>query len=64
MVDQSFFEHPWERRGIVVPGLPILPRGIADGQYIDLLILFDASLLPIEHTKHMNTRIQYKDVEL
>lgn len=27
MGDQFFFEHPWERRGIVMPGLPILPHG-------------------------------------
>ncbi len=25
---QGFIEHPWERRGIVAPGLPILPKGI------------------------------------
>ena len=24
----SFFEHPWERRGVVAPGLPILPHGV------------------------------------
>ena len=28
MGDQSFFEHPWERRGVVVPGLPVLPHGV------------------------------------
>ncbi len=24
----AFFEHPWERRGIIQPGLPILPHGV------------------------------------
>lgn len=24
----AFLEHPWERRGVVAPGLPILPRGV------------------------------------
>lgn len=24
----TFMEHPWERRGVVIPGLPILPRGV------------------------------------
>jgi aminomethyltransferase len=24
----AFLEHPWERRGIVTPGLPILPHGV------------------------------------
>ena len=24
----SFIEHPWERAGVVVPGLPILPHGV------------------------------------
>ena len=24
----DFFEHPWERRGVVAPGLPILPHGV------------------------------------
>ena len=28
MSDQSFIEHPWERRGVIAPGLPILPDGV------------------------------------
>ena len=24
----SFIEHPWERRGVITPGLPILPHGV------------------------------------
>ncbi len=28
MNEQSFIEHPWERRGIIAPGLPILPHGV------------------------------------
>ncbi len=24
----SFIEHPWERRGVIAPGLPILPHGV------------------------------------
>ncbi|MGV6847438.1 MAG: DUF1989 domain-containing protein [Marinibacterium sp.] len=25
---RDFIEHPWERRGVVVPGVPILPHGV------------------------------------
>ncbi|MEL7414741.1 MAG: DUF1989 domain-containing protein, partial [Pseudomonadota bacterium] len=28
MSDQSFIEHPWERRGVIALGLPILPDGV------------------------------------
>ncbi len=28
MTAAGFIEHPWERRGVVVPGLPILPHGV------------------------------------
>ena len=24
----SFIEHPWEKRGVIAPGLPILPHGV------------------------------------
>ena len=24
----DFIEHPWEKRGIIAPGLPILPHGV------------------------------------
>ncbi|MEM9032643.1 MAG: DUF1989 domain-containing protein [Pseudomonadota bacterium] len=27
-MNKPFFEHPWERRGIVSPGLPLLPHGV------------------------------------
>ncbi|MEO0829594.1 MAG: aminomethyltransferase, partial [Pseudomonadota bacterium] len=28
MPGQSFIEHPWEKRGVIAPGLPILPPGV------------------------------------
>ncbi|MEM9343734.1 MAG: DUF1989 domain-containing protein [Pseudomonadota bacterium] len=28
MTLQDFIEHPWERRGVIAPGLPILPHGV------------------------------------
>ena len=28
MKKMSFIEHPWERGGVIAPGLPILPHGV------------------------------------
>ena len=28
MKKPAFIEHPWERKGVIAPGLPILPHGV------------------------------------